>query len=226
MAGLGLISPRRAGPSDVDDLLRGVVGVRSGHSAAQCRRRLRRAAAGFAAGVCADLARAGGRCGCGGASVRWRRPHLLGTVGGLFAAGALLSLMFSVSVRLHSADFTAGRHCGRGTDSRGRQRRGMRGPAHGGRTRSARRIRRSRVHLRVGGGASAARTTPDATPRFISLVSCGIAPCPSVPDVDAVIGFDELLAGAAPVTAAPRAIAADVTVIVPTMGGPVSARVS
>ena len=45
--------------------------------------------------------------GMGGAAVRWRRPRLLGTAGGLFAAGALLSLMFSVSVRLHSADFTA-----------------------------------------------------------------------------------------------------------------------
>ena len=45
--------------------------------------------------------------GIGGASVSWRRPRLLGTVGGLFAAGALLSLMFSVSVRLQSADFTA-----------------------------------------------------------------------------------------------------------------------
>ena len=45
--------------------------------------------------------------GAGGASVQWRSPRLLGTIGGLFAAGAVLSLMFSVSVRLRSADFTA-----------------------------------------------------------------------------------------------------------------------
>ncbi len=42
----------------------------------------------------------------GAASVRWRRPELLGAAGGLFAAGAVLSLMLSVSVRLRSADFT------------------------------------------------------------------------------------------------------------------------
>ena len=40
------------------------------------------------------------------ASVNWRRPRLLGVVGGSFAAGALLSLALSVWVRLHSADFT------------------------------------------------------------------------------------------------------------------------
>jgi hypothetical protein len=37
--------------------------------------------------------------------VRWRRPWLLGVVGGTFAAGAILSLALSVSVRLASADF-------------------------------------------------------------------------------------------------------------------------
>jgi hypothetical protein len=41
-----------------------------------------------------------------GASIRWRRVGLLGVSSGLFAGGALLSLMFSVSVRLQSADFT------------------------------------------------------------------------------------------------------------------------
>jgi hypothetical protein len=40
------------------------------------------------------------------AAVGWRRPRLVGTGGGLFAAGAILSLAFSVSVRLHSAEFT------------------------------------------------------------------------------------------------------------------------
>jgi hypothetical protein len=38
--------------------------------------------------------------------VRWRRPSLLGAAGGVFAAGAVLSLALSVSVRLASADFT------------------------------------------------------------------------------------------------------------------------
>ena len=45
-------------------------------------------------------------------------------------------------------------------------------------------------------------------------------PCPPVPDVDAVIDFDELLAGGRPMIGSPRAIARDVTVVVPTMGGP------
>ena len=42
-----------------------------------------------------------------GASVRWRRPQVLAAGGAVFAAAALLSLMFSVSVRLESANFTA-----------------------------------------------------------------------------------------------------------------------
>jgi hypothetical protein len=44
--------------------------------------------------------------GAGAASVVWRRPRWVGAAGGVFAAGALLSLMFSVSVRMRSADFT------------------------------------------------------------------------------------------------------------------------
>jgi hypothetical protein len=41
----------------------------------------------------------------GAGSVKWRHPRLVGAAGGLFAAGAVLSLAFSVSVRLRSADF-------------------------------------------------------------------------------------------------------------------------
>ena len=37
--------------------------------------------------------------------VRWRRPHLAGAAGGLFAAAALLSLALSVWVRLETAEF-------------------------------------------------------------------------------------------------------------------------
>lgn len=39
------------------------------------------------------------------ARVSWRRPRLIGAAGGAFAAGAMLSMMLSVSVRLASADF-------------------------------------------------------------------------------------------------------------------------
>jgi hypothetical protein len=42
----------------------------------------------------------------GAATATWRRPRLWGVIGGLFAAGALLSLMLSVAVRLRTADFT------------------------------------------------------------------------------------------------------------------------
>jgi hypothetical protein len=40
------------------------------------------------------------------ACVRWRHSQVLGALGGLFAAGAILSLAFSADVRLQSADFT------------------------------------------------------------------------------------------------------------------------
>jgi hypothetical protein len=39
------------------------------------------------------------------ARIRWRHPAALGAAGGMFAAGAVLSLALSVSVRLASADF-------------------------------------------------------------------------------------------------------------------------
>jgi hypothetical protein len=42
--------------------------------------------------------------GC--SQIAWRRVRLAGALGGLFAAGALLSLAFSVWVRLETADFT------------------------------------------------------------------------------------------------------------------------
>ena len=41
-----------------------------------------------------------------GPKVAWRRVGVAGALGGLFAAGALLSLAFSVSVRIRTADFT------------------------------------------------------------------------------------------------------------------------
>jgi hypothetical protein len=42
-----------------------------------------------------------------GAYTNWRRPHALGVCTAIFAAGAVLSLALSASVRLRSADFTA-----------------------------------------------------------------------------------------------------------------------
>ena len=42
----------------------------------------------------------------GGSRIAWRRVRLAGALAGLFAAGALLSLAFSVWVRLETADFT------------------------------------------------------------------------------------------------------------------------
>ena len=44
----------------------------------------------------------------GAASIRWRRPRLAGAIAGLVGVGASLSLAFSVSVRLRSAEFTEG----------------------------------------------------------------------------------------------------------------------
>ena len=79
---------------------------------------------------------------------------LLGAAGGLFAAGAVLSLVFSVSVRLASADFTErsarlvaarvpdGGRCG-----------GLWRASNWSRSRTSRRVRGPRARLRMGGRA-------------------------------------------------------------------------
>ncbi len=136
--------------------------------------------------------------GMGGASVRWRRPRLLGTVGGLFAAGALLSLMFSVSVRLHSAAFTAraagvvaARIPDGGTIAVCGVRRTVVQPAPRG---------AFAVHEFIYEWA-AERAVRYYTGRRATIHLSGELwnrPCPQVPGVDAVIEFDELLAGALP----------------------------
>jgi hypothetical protein len=134
--------------------------------------------------------------GAGGASVRWQRPRLLGTIGGLFAAGAVLSLMFSVSVRLRSADFTA-RAAGvvaaltpdRGSVAICHVRRTVVQPAPRG---------AFAVHEFIYEWA-AERAVQYYTGRHATLYLSGELwdrPCPSVPNVNAVIDFDELLAGA------------------------------
>ena len=133
--------------------------------------------------------------GIGGASVRWRRPRLLGTVGGLFGAGALLSLMLSVSVRLHSADFTA--HAADVVAAR----------VPDGGSVAVCEVRRTVVEPAPRGAFAvhdfiyewaAERALSYYTGRHATIYLAGELwerACPTVADVDAVIGFDELLAG-------------------------------
>ena len=136
--------------------------------------------------------------GAGGASVRWRNPRLLGTIGGLFAAGAVLSLILSVSVRLRSADFTA----------RAAAVVAARVP-DGGRV-AVCHVRRTVVQPAPRGAFAvhefiyewaAERALQYYTGHHATIYLSGELwdrPCPPVPDVDAVIDFDELLAGARP----------------------------
>ena len=142
--------------------------------------------------------------GVGGASVRWRRPHLLGTVGGLFAAGALLSLMFSVSVRLHSADFTA--HAATVVAAR---------IPEGGSV-AVCEVRRTVVEPAPRGAFAvhdfiyewaAERALSYYTGHHATIYLSGELwdrACPSVADVDGVIDFDELLAGPSRDSGPPR----------------------
>ncbi len=136
--------------------------------------------------------------GAGGASVRWRSPRLIGMIGGLFAAGAVLSLILSVSVRLRSADFTAraaGVIAARVPD--------------GGRVALCH-VRRTVVEPAPRGAFAVHEFIYDwAAERVLQYYTGHHAtfylsgelwdrPCPPVRDVDAVIDFDELLAGAHP----------------------------
>ena len=133
--------------------------------------------------------------GLAGAAVRWRRPRLLGAVGGLFGAGALLSLMFSVSVRLDSAEFTAWAAnvvAARIPD---------------GASVAVCRVRRTVVEPAPRGAFAvhefiyewaAERALSSYTGRDATIYLSGELwdrACPPTPDVDAVIDFDELLAG-------------------------------
>ena len=134
----------------------------------------------------------------GGASIQWRSPRLLGTIAGLFAAGAVLSLMFSVSVRLRSADFTA-----RAADAVAAR------IPDGGRVALCN-IRRTVVQPAPRGAFAvhefiyewaAERALKYYTGHHATFYLSGELwdrPCPPVRDVDAVIDFDELLAGAHP----------------------------
>jgi hypothetical protein len=136
--------------------------------------------------------------GAGGASVQWRSPRLLGTIGGLFAAGAVLSLMLSVSVRLRTADFTAraagvvaARIPDGGSVALCHVRRTVVQPAPRG---------AFAVHEFIYEWA-AERALQYYTGHHATFYLSGELwdrPCPPVRDADAVIDFDELLAGARP----------------------------
>jgi hypothetical protein len=129
-----------------------------------------------------------------GASIRWRRPRLLGTSATLFAAGAVLSLMFSVSVRLESAEFTsraaplvAARVAEGGRIAICNVRRTVVEPAPRG---------AFAVHEFIDQWA-AERALQYYTGRHATIYLAGDLwphPCPPVADVDAVIGFDDMLA--------------------------------
>jgi hypothetical protein len=131
-------------------------------------------------------------------SRRWQRPRLFGAVAGLFGAGAVLSLALSVSVRLRNADFTE--HATRLIAERV--------PEHG--RVALCQVRRSiaepsprgafAVHELIYDWA-AERALLFYTGRHATFVLSGElwnTPCPAVPRVDAVIGFDELLSGSQP----------------------------
>jgi hypothetical protein len=131
-----------------------------------------------------------------GSSIRWRRPRLLGVLSTLFAACALLSLMFSVFVRLRSSDFTqraagvvAARVAEGGSVAICDVRRTVVQPAPRG---------AFAVHEFIYEWA-AERALQYYTGRHATIYLAGelwTRPCPPVPNVDAVIGFDELLAAA------------------------------
>lgn len=131
-----------------------------------------------------------------GASARWQHPRLLGTSATVFAAGAVLSLMFSVSVRLKSADFTS-----------------RAAPlvaasiAEGGRIAICN-VRRTVVEPAPRGAFAvhefiypwaAERALQYYTGRHATIYLAGDLwphPCPPAADVDAVIRFDDMLAAA------------------------------
>jgi hypothetical protein len=134
----------------------------------------------------------------GGASVRWRRPRLLGTIGGLFAAGAALSLVLSASVRVRSADFTA----------RAAALVAARIPDGG--SVALCHVRRTAVQPAPRGAFAvhefiyewaADRALQYYTGHHATFYLSGELwdrPCPPVRNVDAVIDFDELLTGGRP----------------------------
>ena len=124
----------------------------------------------------------------------WRRPKLFGVSITLFAAGAVLSLALSTSVRLRSADFTA----------RATRLVAARVP-EGGRV-AVCQVQRAVVEPAPRGAYavhefledwSAERALQYYTGHHATILLAGDLwnrPCPAASDVDAVIRFDELVA--------------------------------
>jgi hypothetical protein len=129
-----------------------------------------------------------------GARTNWRRPRTLGVCAVVFAAGAVLSLAFSASVRLRSADFTA-----RATHL-------VATMTHDGERVAVCDVRRTVVEPAPRGAYAvhefledwaAERALQYYTGRHVTIYLAGDlwdSPCPAAKDVDAVIPFDELLA--------------------------------
>jgi hypothetical protein len=133
-----------------------------------------------------------------GACTDWRRPRALGLCIAVFAAGAVLSLALSASVRLRSADFTA----------RATRLIAARIP-DGGRV-AVCQVRRTVVEPAPRGAYAvhefiedwaAERALQYYTGRHATVYLAGdlwARPCPAANGVDAVIRFDELLAAPRP----------------------------
>jgi hypothetical protein len=128
-----------------------------------------------------------------GAAVRWRRPTLLGAVAGLLAGGALLSLAWSVQVRVASAD--AVEHAARELGAR----------VQDGEVVALCGVPRTVVEPAPRGAFAvhefiydwaAADALAFYTGRHVQFRLAGALwaqPCPAAPEVDLVVPFDELL---------------------------------
>jgi hypothetical protein len=133
-----------------------------------------------------------------GGCTDWRRPKLFGACIAVFAAGAVLSLALSTSVRLRSADFTAG----------ATRLLAARVP-EGGRV-AVCQVRRTVVEPAPRGAYavhefledwSAERALQYYTGHHATIYLAGDLwdrPCPAASDVDLVIRFDELVAATRP----------------------------
>lgn len=130
------------------------------------------------------------------ARLRWRRPLLLGGAVGVFAAGAVLSLALSVSVRLITADVnermarTIAAQIADGAEV------ALCGVRRTVTTPAPRGAYSLHEFMYEWGARDALAYYTGRRARFQLAGELWGRPCPHVPDVDAVINFDELLAEA------------------------------
>jgi len=130
------------------------------------------------------------------ARVRWGRPLLLGAALGVYAAGAVLSLAFSVSVRLVTADVNEGiarAIAAKVADGAEVAICGVRRTATSPAPRGAFSLHEFMYEW---GARDALAFYTGRRARFQLAGELWGTPCPHVPDVDAVFTFDELLAEA------------------------------